>query len=221
MSKISLNKPTLITLYGFPGAGKTYFARQLCENINAAHVQSDRIRGELFDNPRYDKRENDIVTHLMDYITEEFLSAGVTVVYDTNAMRSTQRRSLRDLARKTKAEQILIWLQIDHNSAMQRILKRDKRKIDDKYAAQQTKKEFDNYISGMQNPALTEDYIVISGKHTFNTQRNAVLKRMYELGMLTAEAALTKVTKPELVNLIPSNPAAGRVDMSRRNIVIR
>ena len=91
MPKISPNKPLLIMLYGFPGAGKTYFARQLCEEIQAAHIQGDRIRGELFDNPRYDKEENGVVTQLMDYMTEEFLAAGLSVVYDVNAMRLNQR----------------------------------------------------------------------------------------------------------------------------------
>ena len=138
MSKILLTKPTLIMLYGFPGAGKTHFARQLCDSVSAAHVQSDRIRSELFEKPQYDKRENEIVTHLMDYMSEEFLSAGVSVVYDVNALRIGQRRVLRDLARKAKATHMLIWLQIDQESAMQRLLKRDRRKADDKYAASYT-----------------------------------------------------------------------------------
>ncbi len=221
MSKIPLTKPTLIMLYGYPGAGKTHFARQFCEQISAAHVQSDRIRSELFENPRYDKRENEIVTHLMDYMTEEFLAAGVSVVYDVNAMRLGQRRSLRDRARKAKATTALIWLQIDQASALQRLVKRDRRKADDKYAVSYDKQNFKQYISSMQNPSNTEDYVVISGKHTFNTQRNAVIKRLYELGMISAESITSNVVKPELVNLIPKNPAAGRVDMSRRNIVIR
>ncbi len=208
-------------LYGFPGAGKTHFARQLCDQISAAHVQSDRIRSELFENPRFDKAENDIVTHMMDYITEEFLNAGVSVVYDVNAMRVGQRRTLRDMARKTKATHLLIWLQIDQDSALLRLAKRDRRKADDKYATPYTKSEFQTYIGTMQNPTVTEDYVVISGKHTFNTQRNAVLKRLYEEGMLSADSITSNMVKPELVNLIPKNPAAGRVDMSRRNIIIR
>jgi predicted kinase len=208
-------------LYGYPGAGKSHFARQLCGQINAAHVQSDRIRGELFEKPRFDKRENDIVRHLMDYMTEEFLSAGASVVYDVNAVRSGQRRALRDMARKAKATYLLIWLQIDEDSARQRLLKRDRRKAEDKYATPFTKTAFESYIGTMQNPTTTEDYIVISGKHTFNTQRNAVLKRLYEVGMISADSVSANVVKPGLINLVPKNPGAGRVDMSRRNIIIR
>lgn len=219
MSKIVLTKPVVIMLYGFPGAGKTYFATELSKALSAAHVQGDRIRYELFESPKYDKQENEVVTHLMEYMTEEFLQAGVSVVFDTNAHRLVQRRTIRDIARKTKTTPLMIWLQIDHDSAFARISKRDRRKNNDKYAQPYTRESFDKFIGTMQNPKH-EDYMVISGKHTFHTQLGAVMKKLYEMGIVTAENYSSNVAKPELVNLIP-NSAAGRVDMSRRNIVIR
>src|SRR6185437_13928160 len=125
MSKVAPTKPLLILLYGFPGAGKSYFARQLCEHVQAAHIHGDRIRHELFEEPRYDKQENTVVSQLMDYMTGEFLSAGVSVIYDTNSMRLSQRRTLRDMARKMHAQPLLIWLQIDIESAFTRVASRD------------------------------------------------------------------------------------------------
>jgi predicted kinase len=218
-AKLSLTKPTIILLYGFPGSGKTHFARQLTEHINAAHVQSDRIRFELFEQPRFDRQENEIVGHLMNYMTEEFLHAGISVVYDMNAARLSERRALRDMARKHKAQPVLIWFQIDTESAFARARQRDRRKSDDKYAAPIDRTTFDEMAGRMQNPSNTEDYIVVSGKHNFQTQRGAVIKKMYDMGLLGTDLA-TKVVKPGLVNLVPS-PVAGRVDNSRRNIVIR
>ena len=81
------------------------------------------------------------------------------------------------------------------------------------------KATFDRIAGGMQNPQ-NEDYIVISGKHTFNTQLSAFMKRLRELGLASQNQTASKLIKPGLVNLVP-NPTAGRVDMSRRNIVIR
>lgn len=219
MAKIVTSRPIVVLLYGYPGAGKTHFARQLCEMINAVHVHGDRIRGELFEKPRYDKQENDIVTHLMEYMTGEFLNAGISVVFDTNAMRLSERRNLRDMARKAKAEPVLVWLQIDPDSAMNRLNLRDRRKSDDKYAISYTRDGFIDYVKRMQNPSENEDYMVISGKHTFNTQKGAITKRLYELGLLRVESISAGVVKPGLVNLVP-NPTAGRVDLSRRNISI-
>lgn len=220
MAKITPVKPLLIQLYGFPGSGKTYFARQLCEHLQAAHVQGDRIRYELFENPRYDKQENDVIAQLMDYMTEEFLSAGISVVYDTNAMRLTTRHNLRETARKAHAQPLLIWLQVDADSAYQRTTQRDRRRSDDKYAAPMDRGTFESVVGHMQNPQNTEDYIVISGKHVFKTQYSAVMKRLHELNLISSDEVVSQVAKPGMVNLIP-NPAAGRVDMTRRNIMIR
>ena len=218
MAKIVLSKPVLICLYGYPGSGKSYVARNLEEVLSIASVSADRIRHELFSRPRYDAQENAIVTHLMNYIAGEFLNAGVSVVYDTNAMRISQRKQLRELARRYRAEYILVWLQVDPENAFLRTQRRDRRTLDDKYSEEQTKATFERQMTSMQNPQ-TEDYLVISGKHTFSSQKNAILSRLYQLGLVSGSTMQNNVTMPELVNLVP-NLHAGRVDLSRRNIDI-
>ncbi len=219
-SKLRLTRPTLFMVYGYPGAGKTFFARQFCEDITAAHLQGERIRSELFEDPRYDSEENGIVTHLLDYMTGEFLTAEVSVVYDVNALRMSQRRELREMARKHKAEVVMLWFQIDAESAFARAHKRDRRRVDDKYSESIDRTTFQSIAGGMQNPGLKEEYVVISGKHTYQTQRASVLKKLYDTGLLDTSAAKGNVVKPGLVNLIP-NPLGGRVDDTRRNIFIR
>lgn len=205
--------------YGYPGAGKTYFARQFCENVQAAHLQADRIRGELFEQPRYDKQENDIVTQLMDYMTGEFLSAGLSVAYDVNAMRAGQRRYLRDMAMRYHATPLLVWFQMDVETAFSRNMKRDRRRADDKYSAQWDRTAFESILGHMQNPSSSEEMAVISGKHLFNMQQSAVIAKLRDLGVLSTGDAQSKIIKPGLVNLVPQ--AMGRVDMTRRNISIR
>jgi predicted kinase len=220
MAKIYPVKPALILLYGFPGAGKTYFARQFCDSVQAAHVHGDRIRAELFESPRYDRQEDAVITQLMDYMSEEFLNAGISVVYDMNAMRARQRLDLREMARKAGATPIAVWFQIDNETAYVRSTKRDRRRADDKYAAIVDRGTFDTVVRGMQNPVSTEEYVVVSGKHTFNTQFTAVAKRMRELGLISIGEDTGHSVKPGLVNHVP-NPNAGRVDLTRRNIIIR
>jgi predicted kinase len=221
MVKVTPLKPLFILLYGFPGSGKTFFARQICEQLAATHVQSDRIRAELFQNPNYDKEENHVVTSLMNYMTGEFLNAGVSVVYDVNALRASQRRALRNMALKAGAETVLVWQQIDPESAYARTAKRDRRKADDRYAQELTRPAFDQLANSMQNPDSTERYLVLSGKHVFNTQKSAFFRHLQERKLVDLDPnAPTQISKPGLVNLIP-NPRAGRVDFSRRNITIR
>jgi predicted kinase len=220
MAKITPAKPFLIMLYGLPGAGKTYFARQLSERMQLAHLQADRIRAELFEKPRYDRQENEVVMQLMNYMAGEFLAAGMSVIYDANMMRGASRRQLRDLARQMRAQPVLVWFQIDADSAFQRNAKRDRRRIDDKFSDRMDRQTFDSIAAHMQNPGPSEEYVVISGKHLFATQFGAVSRKLREDGLISLDDTGAHLAKPELVNRVP-NPAAGRVDMSRRNIIIR
>ncbi len=221
MQKNNLLQPVVIYFLGLPGSGKSYISRQLSDLIGAAHVSSDHLRFELFDTPRYDKAEHNIVTRLMDYMTEEFLQAGVSVIYDISVSRLADRRYLRELARKNKSKDLFIWIQTDTNTAWARSQNRDKRKADDKFSAPLDQSVFDQYMRLMQNPH-NEQYVVVSGKHVFDTQKAAILRRLQEMNILSTETTETQVAKPGLVNLVSRAQAqAGRVDMSRRNIRIR
>ncbi len=222
MSKIVPARPLLIMLYGYPGAGKSYVARQLANSLSAAHVQGERIRHDLFSAPSYDRSENEAVMNLMNYLTQEFLGAGMSVIFDTNVLRAAQRLALRNLAKKYKSQPLLVWLQIDPDSAYLRTQRRDRRKSDDRYSDPVDRKTFEAIMSNMQNPTNAEDYVVVSGKHVFNTQLSAILKKLNDMNMLQHIDDLSSgLAKPGLVNLIP-NPNSGRVDLKRRqNIVIR
>lgn len=217
MAKLELTKPTLFMLYGFPGSGKTYLAKNLRESIKAAHVHADKIRFQLFEQPRYDRAENEIIDQLMEYMTEEFLDSGVSVVFDANIIKKSQRRMLRDIARRKKAEFMLLWLQIDAESAYTRISQRDRRKSEDKVAQPLDKPLFNELTSKMQNPGLDEDYIVLSGKHSYPMQQSSIVKKLYDLKLIRTESVSSNVVKPGLVNLVPTN----NPNDPRRNITIR
>ena len=220
MQRNVFNKPVLLLLFGYPGTGKSFFARQLATEVGAINVNSEHLRQEFFSNPTYSKQENDIVDHLMLYMAEQFLSAGVSVIFDVNAAKLKTRSLLREIAYRNKAKSALIWVQLDIESAFMRVAKRDRRKIDDKLSIPLDRSTFDNLVNQMQNPQRNEDYVVISGKHTFNSQKDTVLRKMRDIGLINIESSSVKFAKPELVNRIP-NPLAGRVDPSRRNISIK
>lgn len=217
MNKVTFNKPVLICFYGYPGSGKSYVARNLEQVLQVARVSADHIRHELFSRPRYDAQENAIVAHLMNYMTEEFLKAGVGVIYDTNVVRAAYRRRLHELAKKHHSEYLLIWPQINAENAFARTQRRDRRLLDDKYSEKQTKDTFERRMALMQNPQANENYMVISGKHSFASQKNAILSRLYQMGIASAGMVQAHVAKPELVNLVP-NLYVNREGISQRNI---
>lgn len=219
MAKLNFTKPVLILLYGYPGSGKTYFSRQLVDEVNIAHLQADRIRSEMFENPKYDKQEDGVVYRTMNYLTEELLGAGLSVVYDTNALRTSQRRILKEIAMKAKALEIVVWFQIDVESAFTRVATRDRRQSDSKYSMPLDRTTYDYILQYMQNPSSGEDYIVVSGKQYFKTQFATLSKRLRDLNAIEQSDANNPIIKPGLVNLIPN--ASLRSTINRRNIFIR
>ena len=218
MEKIVPEKPVLILLYGFPGSGKTYFSRQLCEEVQSAHLEEDRIRYELFEKPRFTNQENFALSKIMEYMTGEFLTAGISVIYDMNAMRVSQRRSLREIARKRRAEVLIVWFQLDADTAYLRNNKRDRRRLDDRFAAGYNIEQFKQVAAYMQQPEPTEDFIVTSGKHTYPSQRSNVFKRLADLHVIKPGDAMHKMVKPDLVNLVPNFNNNNQDDHGRQNI---
>lgn len=220
MEKILPEKPVLILMYGFPGSGKTYFSRQFCEEVQAAHLEEDRIRYELFQKPRFTRQENFALSRIMEYMTGEFLTAGISVVYDMNALRLSQRRALRDIARKQKAEVLIVWFQLDADTAFIRNYKRDRRRLDDRFAAGYDVDQFKEIAAHMQQPETTEDFIVISGKHSYQSQRSSVVKKLADNGVIKPSAAMHKMVKPDLVNLVPSS-GLGQKPGGHHSIVLK
>lgn len=221
MDKIVPKLPFLLLLYGFPGSGKTYFARQFTEAVQVAHLEQDRIRYELFQQPKFTKQENYALGRIMDYMAGEFLNAGISVVLDMNAMRVSQRRALRELARQAKATTLVVWLQVDADTAYLRNAKRDRRKQDDRFAVGYDVEAFKQLAAYMQHPEPTEDFVVTSGKHSFPGQLSTVMKKLADMNVIRATAAAQKMILPGLVNNIPQPPPPAGTRHVRRNIVLR
>lgn len=219
--KITPSKPFLLLLYGFPGAGKTYFARQFTEAVQAVHLEQDRIRSELFEHPRFSKQENAALNRITEYMVGEFLSAGISIVLDMNAMRISQRRTYREIARHSKATTLAVWFQVDADTAFMRNQKRDRRKADDRYAVGYDPDQFRQLAAYMQHPEPTEDFVVVSGKHSFAGQLSSVLKKLSDMQTIKASAAAHQMVKPELVNLVPAPVVHEPGRPHRRNIVLR
>ena len=215
-AKITINKPFVVMLYGFPGSGKSGFAKQLSDELGIAHLQEDRIATELFGERQ--PGDDPALKRMMQYVTKEFLRAGVSVVYDADVLKLSDRRAIREMAKQNKSGSVFVWLQVDPETAFARTQSRDRRKSEDKYARNYDQNTFQATLGRMQNPTH-EEYVVISGKHTFHTQKNAVMKKMYELGIISSDEARSGLVKPELVNIVPT--LGGRTEVLRRNISIR
>ena len=217
--KITPIKPFILMLYGFPGSGKTSFGRQMSEELGIVHLQEDKIRSDLFgDNVSAGAFKGS--RKVLNYMAHDYLKGGISLVYDAGVVRASERRKVREIAHLTKATPILIWLQADPETTFDRTQNRDRRKADDKYAFEYDEDTYRNILAHMQNPEH-EDYIVVSGKHTFNSQRSAVIKKLFDMSLISVDEMTSNTVKPGLTNLIPKNPVQMRGDIIQRNISIR
>ena len=102
--------PTLIAICGLPGSGKSSVARIVAQRIGARHLNSDRIRRELFAVRTYADDESRTVYQALFGRAAEALAAGENVVLDATFMKATHRQPIWDLARDVGAELHLIWV---------------------------------------------------------------------------------------------------------------
>ncbi|HEX9679080.1 MAG TPA: AAA family ATPase [Candidatus Saccharimonadales bacterium] len=200
MTQLDLNQPLLLLMHGWPGAGKSAFARQFCERHSMAHVSSDRVRYELYDDPVYSPSENNTVLRLCEYACELVLKTGGSVVFDMCLPTQALRHKVSYLARSYQANFMIVWAQIDLDTARYRAVNRDRRRLDDRYSPGLSPTSFERLANSVGPLNLDrESCQVISGKHAFAQQARIVELRLNKLG------------------LIDANPIAkGRVDFSRR-----
>lgn len=79
-----MKKLILFATLGFPGSGKTFFSARFAKDFKIFHLNSDRVRSEIFPKPNYTAEENTAVFRTMDFIAEELLRIGISVIYDAN-----------------------------------------------------------------------------------------------------------------------------------------
>ena len=188
---------------GHPGSGKTFFARQYASDLGVPLIDMERLRFELFEEPNYSLDEDKIVLSLADYMMEQFLNAGLSVVVDGMNSTRVRRHALRETARKYHALPLVVWVQTDIQTAFGRARNRDRRNPNDKYAKELDDREFEQESGRVKLPQH-EDYVVISGKHVFKNQMNVVMKKLIDMEKQASNRQSKQVK------------LGGRVDMTRR-----
>ncbi|MBU6431109.1 AAA family ATPase [Patescibacteria group bacterium] len=117
-------KLILIATLGYPGSCKTFFSRRFAKEFNFFHLNSDFLRSEIFPKPNYSKEENISVLRIRNFITEELLRMGINVIYDANLTKKIYRKDLQRIARRQKANYLLLWFKTPVEKALSRIKKR-------------------------------------------------------------------------------------------------
>lgn len=153
-------------VYGAPGAGKTYFAEQFSEKFRAPFIDMTGLRRQIFKKPSYDAAENRDMKRLENHILSSIFKSGVMTLLEGGLDTRADRRRITNLANEAGYQPLLVWVQTDPKTTKSRA------------KSQMTVKQFDELVGRLETPLGTEYPIVVSGKHTFDTQVRVILKQL-------------------------------------------
>ena len=181
MDKLNLSQPLVIVVTGLPGSGKTFFANSFATTFGAASVSNDKIRWTLFANHTYSENENAMVDQISDLLIVELLRTKRTFIIDGGYNSSLKRKHIEIIAKKAGFATLTVEVQTEPLTAKDRAKSRSAKNPCDKFKQSLKPEQFAKLVKNYEAPTIGRSSVVISGKHTAQTQLRTVLKKIVEM----------------------------------------
>ena len=166
--------PTLYLFIGYPGAGKTTIAKHIEHMTGAVHLWADQERQRLFGYATHSEQENHRLYEYLDNKTDELLSQGKSVIFDTNFNFHKDRLKLREIAERHASKTVIIWVNTSKEVAKPRALHHTHRDRNG-YSVTMTEEEFKRLCDHLEPPTEDEKAIVIDGSKLEEIDLNKAL----------------------------------------------
>lgn len=157
-----MNKSRALLIFGAPCSGKTTFAEKFAQKFGLAYYDLGELMKEEF------TREGIL------RVLELILRTRQTIIIEGGLDTENDRTEIRNLLRKHNYEPSLIWVQTDVATIRMRL----KSKF---HSVAKAKEFFDTATSEMEAPTDFERPIILSGKHTFETQTKHAITGLADL----------------------------------------
>lgn len=157
------NTPRALLIFGAPCSGKTTFAEKFARKFRLAYYNLNELA------ERGDFSRSQILL-----IVEEILKTGQTILIEGCIDTEADRIEMRNLIRSRGYEPALIWVQTDVATIRNRLKMRHR-------SVSKAKNAYEIAVSELEAPAETEKPIILSGKHTFETQTRHVITGLADL----------------------------------------
>ena len=157
-----MNKSRAILICGAPCSGKTTFAEKFAQKFGLAYYDYNELVEDGF--------SHEAILRILELITR----TRQTIVLEGGIDTENDRAELRNMLRKHGYEPSLIWVQTDIATLRMR--------LKTKYRSVAKAKEyFDTVTAEMEAPSDFERPIILSGKHTFETQTKHAITGLADL----------------------------------------
>ena len=157
-----MNKSRAILVFGAPCSGKTTFAEKFSQKFGLAYYDYDELINEGFN--------REAILRVIELICR----TRQTIVLEGGLNTEADRTEIRNLLRKHNYEPSLIWVQTDIATLRMRL----KSKF---HSVTKAKEFFDTATAEMEAPTDFERPIILSGKHTFETQTKHAITGLADL----------------------------------------
>ena len=146
------SKLRAVLVFGAPGSGKTTFAEKFARKFNLAYYNLDEIRKEY-------GFSHEAILSILEIITK----AKQSIVIEGELNTEKDRTDVRNVLRNQGYKPALIWIQTDLSTIKIRLKTRYR-------SVKKAKEIYDIAVKEIEAPADFEKPIILSGKHTFETQ---------------------------------------------------
>ena len=159
------NKPRAILVFGAPCSGKTTFASNFAKKYSLAYYDLASI-----------KEDNNLSHKKMMLILELIARTKQDLVLEGCLGTESMRSEIRSILYNAGYDPTLIWIQTDASTI------RNRMKFKYRSVAK-AKEEYAQAIDTLESPSDTEHPIILSGKHTFDTQNKHVISGLADFAI--------------------------------------
>ena len=165
MKPLTPASPHAIIMVGIPGAGKSTFGEKFADTFKALFVGQTTLQR------KYTLSDTD-AEELRDSILNEFFKTQRTLVIDGGFNQKEAREVMVRRLVKAGYRPLIIWVQTDTSEARRRALKPFPS------GSGLTDDEFTMMLEQFDTPGDKEKVVVISGRHTYESQLKIVLRQL-------------------------------------------
>lgn len=157
------SKPRALLIFGAPCSGKTTFAEKFANKFGLAYYDFDKIQSEYG------------LSHKMVLMILELLTkTKQTIIIEGGLETEKNRTEIRNVLRNGGYEPTLVWVQTDFSTIKMRLKTRYRN-------VSKAKEIYDAAVEKIEAPTDFEKPIILSGKHTFETQTRHVLAGLADI----------------------------------------